>query len=703
MAQDLERLERALVNADQAGDTEAATRIAQEIRSRRATGPQAQRPAPTGPAPVAQPQPVEADPFEGAPTQINGVELMPDEREALLAARQIKDPKERRIFAARLSGRLAKRSEGGNLADKINRSQFGAGLRGFGTGIFGLGDVAAAGGTFLSGLGEENSMSFGEALEAQREFRRALEEDFPITSGLSEIAGALTGGGVAAKALTSTVRAGTTGRRALEAATKFQRGQRGRNLLRASGLGATTGAITEGISEGEAGRGAAEGAVGGALGLGLVRAGQVTVQAARKLLEGPAGRSIRLLADKIGEKPGEIARRFLEFEAATGKKPTIADLANNQAVAELRDMIAERTGAERIVGEAAESALRRRAGEFGEEVAGGRVTTTGGRQRQVRDVVARRQFGDVEDQSFTFQPEEVKDLLLDADLRRGIPRTLRRRIDEALDAAGEDSPVELTGLDVNDIRVALRQRAKGAVGADRVFGELADEVEDIARSQSDEFGRAIDEFAQRSRRAEGVEAGRRGVTQPTSEFRQIAREAEAGNELAALRVGARSGLADVATEAPSRARAVAESLSQDSGLVRRLKEVLDPKEIDRLQQLGAARLRSFRNIDQLSPTAKARAEEGLRDLVGTAADAIVAASPATSAASKVFSFARGIRRLLPGGVSDRVVENMARDIFDPSKTGQVITALRRAKVSDDDILELLITASTVGGQATASE
>lgn len=700
MAADIERLETALRNAHAAGDTAAAQQFAQQIRSLRAGGGGQQASSPM----TVDPQP-SADPLADVPTELGGQALDQDMREAILAARNIKDPKERRILTARIAGRLAAQEDaGGNIADEISRSGFGAALRGYGAGLFGAGDLAAAGGTFLRSQLGDNAMSFGEALEAQREFRRALEEDFPITSGLSELTGAITGGGGASLAARGALKAGTKGRTVLDAATRFQKGQKFRNILRAAGMGGVAGAVTEGITEGNPEGGAAVGAAAGPIGLGLVRAGQITAKAVKDALDGPAGKSMAALAKKLGETPEEISRRFLEFREATGKGPTIADIANSQAVAELRDMIAGRVGAEQIVEENVERSVRARAGEFADQVSGGRVTTTPGRQAQARKRVGDEQFGKVRDEEFTFSPDEAKDFLSDPDLRQIVRGNLRRRIDEALEQAGESGPVTLEGTDVLDLRQLLRQRSKKAVGADRIFLELRDELDDIAGTQSDNYTRALDESAMRARRQENVAAGMRVNSAPTSTFTEAARQTTDAPEKAALMVGARSGLRETALESASSASGLANRLAQDGGLVRRLRAVMRDEEVERLQQLGRVQARAFRNVDTLSPSARAQADKSARELVGMVTDALVTASPATSAASKTFAgsrLARGLRRLLPGGMSDKAVENIARDLFDPAKTQQVIDVLRRAKVADEDIIDLLLT-STASASVAAN-
>jgi len=688
----LPRLEEALRNASAAGDTAAATQIAQEIRSRRATGDQQTALPAEAPA---------ADPLGSIPLEISGVTLTPEIRKALLAGQKMTDPREKRLLAARIGGRIAAMSDEGNFIDDAARSDFGVALRSFGSGIFGIGDLAAAAGTFATG-----ELSFGEALEAQREFRRSMEEERPVLTIASEVAGSFVGGGAVGLGIKALAK-GKKSLEVLDKLTTFKKGERLKNIGKASLAGSIGGAITEGITEEKPLIGAGFGALGGPVGLGLakslgvtfdvlkggvLRATQILPKQVSDFLNDPAAKGLKVLAQKMGVSEKEMSQRFLEFKTVTGKNPSIADIANPQAAAELRAIISSTAGGTAAAREAAERTLGTRAQEISEQVAGGRVVTTQTTQRAARTRVAERQFAEAEKDNITFTGNEVQNLLNDADLRRALPATLKSRLNAAQEGVPEGSPVTLSGLDVNDLRLALRDRARGATGADRVFGELANEVEGVARAQSPAFGRAIDEFAARSVRGEAVAAGRRGVTQPTTEFEAVVREAGGPVERAGLRVGARAEIADVAREGVNASARLARTLSEDSGLIQRLRSVLPEREVNRLQEIGRLQSRSIANIGRLAPEAKVNTD--LQKAVSDAVNATVLASTSTSAASKVFAFGRLLKNL-GTGLNDRVIDNLAKDAFDPKKTQKVISAMRRAEISEENILTLF--ASSVAG------
>lgn len=637
-----------------------------------------------------------ADPFPNVPIEINGVVLTDELREAIQIGRGIEDPKQKRIMAARIAGRIAFMSEGGNFADDILRGQVGSGIRAFANGIFGLGDATAASVQAL-----KSDISFGDALEVQREFRRAQEEEFPITTGISELAGAVVGvGGILGAGRASVVVATNVGGRTSQIANAgskifgFGKGQKFKNVLRASGGGAAFGGASEFTLEGGEGAvvGASFGAVGGPLGLGLARAANIGVQAIKNFRNAPVSRSIKILAKKLGETEDEMARRWLEFKAVTGRPPSIADISNAQAAAELRVMIGNRTSSTAIAEEAAEKATVQRSGQVAEELTGGRVTTTQAQQKATRNSIAKKQFAKADKDLIEFTGEEVTNLLSDPDMRRALPPSLKRRIDAILEGVEEGEGATLTGLDVNDIRLALRDRGKGATGADRIFIELANDVEDIARRQSKNFARAIDEFFARSTRGEGVVAGQKILSAKTSEFEAAVNLSGDAQFVASKRVGARSALGDKARESSGAAIGLSRALSEDGGLIQRLRSVLPKREVDRLQKVAELETRSARNVSLIAPGVRAEGDEAAQAVIRDAINATVVAMGNTGGAFKASAIFAVLKRIRPS-FRKKTLESLARDAFDPDKVSDVIAAMRRMRLGPAEILDVYASAA----------
>ena len=79
---------------------------------------------------------------------------------------------------------------------------------------------------------------------------------------------------------------------------------------------------------------------------------------------------------------------------------------------------------------------------------------------------------------------------------------------------------------------------------------------------------------------------------------------------------------------------------------------------------------------------------------------IIAVTGGAGAGFKSNVALRILRRLIPG--RDAVIENIARDLFDPSKTQKVITALRRAEVGEEAILDLYTKVALGSGAGAAA-
>ncbi len=647
------------------------------------------------------------DPLRTVPTEIGGVTLSQDIREAILQGRSIEDPREKLLLAARVGGRIAAGAldpdapgtlAGAALGDPEVLATF---FRGLGTGVFGLGDIAGAVGVKLS----EPNLSFGEALAFQREFRRAKEEAFPLAAVTGEITGAI-GSGAAFIKIARQVFAGTRVAPAIEKATVFTKdgGFKGfvKNSGRATLAGGTAGAITEGISEGEPLHGLGVGILAGPLGVGVAKAAQIGLPAARRFLLDPAAKGIRIFAKQMNKSADEMALRFLRFQAVTGRKPTMADIMNDEAAAELNAMIARHTSASTIAREGAEAAAARRAADLAGDIRGpsGRqplVTTTQRAQTAARGRVGDIQFGAARADDFEFSAQQVQDFLSDPDVRSAMPASLRRRFDEILTKVPQGKGATVPGVDVVDLRQALGDRAKGATGADFVFKELVDELDAIAGPQSENFALALDRFLARSQRIEGVGAGRALVKGKTSEAEALTQAVTSPDLGAGIRVGARSELVDVAREGPEQAARLARTLADDTGLLARLRTVFKPREVERLQELGTIVARSARNTGNLAPAI--RAEQKLLDeVVGETVDAVAVGSGA-GGAFRANWVTRQLVRLKPGP-SKRTMENIARDLFDPEKTEEALAAMRRLGLNEVQLYDLFIGGMAAGTLAS---
>lgn len=717
------RLEEALKAADAAGDTAAATMLAAEIQRRRTTAEGAQElpggTAPTGAgvesAPFGQGAvAAEPDQFPGIPTEIEGQVLSPEIRKAIADARKLPEGQEKRLIAAQITGQLAfqqSQAGDGNIIDEFSASSAGTFLRGIGTGIFGLGDLAAAAGTFI---GSGANISFGDSLEIQREFRRAQEGASPFAAIAGEITGAVLGGSIAVKAI-SKIKG--TGRVAsfLKNLVTFKKGQFFKSAGKAAVLGATAGGVTEGITEGEPVVGATIGAIAGPAGVVAVKGVTITAGAVKTLLESPAAAGLKILAKKLGTEADDLGRSFLEFIEATGKPPTLVELANPAVRAELRELT-EQGGeaAVTIAREGAEKLLKTRAGEVAEQVKGGRVTPTEAGREAARTRQGDIQFEKARASDIKFTGKQVAELFDDPDLRKVIPASDLVAIDDIIQKAGRGKPrkvrkgqtakpgkpkaIVLKGKVVDDIRQALNERI--GAGFRTKFVGLRDKLVDVAR-KDEAFDRALTESGERAAGVSGVATGRKILTAATDEFEQSIEGAlKSLDELAGIRGGARSALVQKAREGVSSTLQIARTLAEDSGLIQRLRAIFPAREVDKIQQIARVQAKAIENIGTVVPASGATGTgRGLTTLV----NAVVLLSPGASVASKTFAAGRMAQLLkkLPGvGIGERVAANIARDMFDPTKTKAIIAVLKKAGLPDEQIFNLYaITALFAGSKA----
>lgn len=678
-------------------------------------------PAP-GQPPVQQIDPTDPLPPEPEgeqPGLISGLREQPGDIDpgvtSMLASGAIPegDFRQQKIKLAGVSGRDFALREGGNILEQFAKSQTGAGLRSLQP--FTLADFFSAAGQALS-----TDMSPDEALEFQREFRKVLEEKFPATTISASIVGDIAGGGATLKALKLASK-GTSAGRLLESLTTFGTGIKGNiiNAFKGAAIGAPVVATIAAIRGEDPVTGAAFGAAGGPIGVAFAKSVGITVNALkfglgqvsrlvpgdfRKFFDDPAAKGLKALAKMIKRPEKEVLDDALKFKNATGRTPSMAELDDPDLMSALNATISASTAATKIARETAEDILQKRPGEVAEQVTGGRVTVSQAGEKAKRTKIAEEQFALAEQDDIVFDVGEVSDLLDDRVFLEGIGPRAKFRLQEVLSGRG-DVAITLPGILVNDMRKALRARAKGAKGSDLVFGELADELEDVARAQSEAFGIAIDTFRKRSTRIEGLAAGEQ-VFKPgtTKAVEQATREAAGEPSRAAgRRVGARGAVEEEVGETAGKTLSALKNITDNVGLGRRLRALLPGREVDKLQEVAAVQSKAIEGIAGAVPGVKINKD--VQEAVNGVVSAAILVSTGTSLASKVIAFGRLLQNLLRG-VDERVVKNLSRDAFDPEKLPEVLTVLRRMNVGEDEILDIfasvLVGAERAGRQAEDS-
>lgn len=697
-------LEDALINADAAGATEDARQLADEleIRSRRAnTGPGVQDVEPP-------------DPFPGAPTTLNGVEIDQRTRGLILEFRAVEDPKQALILRGRINARFLALGnikpsgfiEKAGLA--VAGGRFGTASRALLNVFLGAGDAITAGAGAARSQFTQNPLSLGDSLEVQREFRRALEEEFPGTAITAEVAGSLLAGFGLATAVKGVVKGGGPLASLVANAATLQGKQKFLNFLRVVIPGAVVGGTTQAVREGQPGFGALTGGLGSAAFLGVFRVGQAVV---RRFADSPSARGLRAFAKKVGVKAEELAADFLNFRAVTGKAPSLNDLLNPQAIAETRDILSDRVAGINTANRIAEDIARRRGGELAEQVPDGLVTSSVAGEKTKRIALETKQFALAVADDIKFSPDQIDDILNDKEFSNAIGSSLKSELGDILDLAGEGLTAVLPGTLINNMRknlnFAIEQAKSGLSGNVDKLVILKDDFLAVAGAQSRNFARAIRESSNRRTREEGIKFGERAAKSAT-EPKGFASEAAANldpNFLAAARPGVRTALVARAGGQGGAATKLAKDLTQQGGnLEKNLRVVLPGREVDRLLELGLLQTRSIENLKAVVPPIRAADTGFFSRLFRNITEAGVIATGRGSGNFIVSAIQGAIRTLTPR-MSPKVAKRLAEDLFssDPKVTQAAITAIQRAGVSAGEILNFVAVpaAIAVGGE-TAS-
>lgn len=305
----MDRVSRALARAHNAGDTESARALAGELRRLRDAAPNS--------VTVNIPQQPQDDVFleERGLTDDDRARSLYEEMEA---ARASGDPAAERRSMLRLSGYLAGRDAvddqaGGESRAENVGSRAETALRGFGQGVFGAGDFAAAMGSWLGSGGPFGDFSLRDSFAFERARREGMQAQNPVTGALGYVGGAATGGGAVAGAATR-LAGRAPGAVGQTVRNVFQRRPGSGNLAEvgrsAAGAG-TSGAVAATLEGGDAEdirNAALLGAVGGPV--------------AERALEGAAyaGRGLVRRGNTQAAADAALRRRMLPGEEGVGRQ-----------------------------------------------------------------------------------------------------------------------------------------------------------------------------------------------------------------------------------------------------------------------------------------------------------------------------------------------------------------------------------------------
>lgn len=579
-----------------------------------------------------------------------------------------------------------------------------AALRGFGQGVFGVGDfAAAAGGTVGSALRGED-FGFRERLAFERGRRRAMQQENPLSSGAGFAAGAVSSGGGVANVAGRGAQAAGAGRVAnllSPAARTTTAGRVASTAGQGAVAGGAAGFIESGGDLGEARNAAAAGAAGGAVFDALARPAGFLTRALRRRFS-PERAADRTLSSRVDVD--SLETRADDFQQTTGRAPTVAELLDEDEATELSDVLGVGRAGPRIMRDAEEAGNLARASNL-------RGTIQNNRGRTSPAALNRRasqEFSEFmqknKSQMVDFDDDGIA-LILSPEVREVMPPRLRRAIARGVEMDEETGEILSVNLDldtVDAVRQELGNAARRGMSA-APLGGLRDELTEIAGDQVPGFEKAVDDFAALQRTREGFESG--GGVRSTRNTQQFVDEASFADDETAtgIRRGARQALSETAAAGPEDAARLARDLAQDEGLAQRVTASMGPQEAERLRALGNAELQAARAMATATPQLRSLQQE-TRETVSAAITGIVLAGGRASGALQA-NFARNVLGLVNG---DRArAAALARAVTDPDQTGRVISRLQQLGATETQIQQLYSdlsrAASIASGQAASDE
>jgi hypothetical protein len=422
------------------------------------------------------------------------------------------------------------------------------------------------------------------------------------------------------------------------------------------------------------------------------------VNFARSAVNKNSEEGFRVLAKQMRRKGSTISAKVLQqraadFRAATGKPPSIVDLVGEEGAETIADVTFRGKEANRALAQAAAERAVGLQDELSDAIVKGRKTPAVTKLDQYRKIAADRVMSKIEDRRIKFDPDAVKALTEPRDVRTAIPEFERDLL-----FAIEDSGGDLSVRDVDNIRLALRKKSKGAGGPSARIRKFAKALVDDTADQVPEYGRYLKSFARRSRGIEGAEFGRKVLSDSPTEFSATAEQlAEPG--LGGARVGARAQLSDTARQSPAAAAKLAVSLAEDSGLAQKL-ESLDPAEAARLRRLGNIEKQSIRGVAEVGRRAEQNLSKDDSAATRAAIDTLLSSTGAGSLSFKVAAFRRflSINRVPPNAA-----EKLAKDLVDPAKTDDTLRRLAALGVAPRKVEEFARSLGRAGGRAVSGQ
>lgn len=579
------------------------------------------------------------------------------------------------------------------------------------TATFGLGDHAAAllatageGAGHLLGLDNlgvtKAPKSYSENLADIRGNADAGSNANPTAAIAGDVGGLFGGGGVISAGLRGAKALPVVGKAAelADTALAARAGQPVRNVVRAATAGGVGGAADSAAHGGNVDQGlsaAAVGAVGGPI------LGKVGGAVARRLAP-VADRAMRLLADKIGETPAVLQNAYANFQRATGRVPTMAELVGMKTRGELGQVASDNPTVGVALNNANTAADISRPGSLTNKI----TQNAGGPVQDIRSLVTARDarmdaaMKPIRGDQVTLDQSHL-DLLNDPRVRdatTGDPN-LRKALAQTIQDIGDKGQGTLTIDQMDALRQALQSHARSAFPGNsyigRQFSQLAGEITDATGHTG--YRGALDQYAGDQSYIDAFQHGFGGKTLGEAEDPSLIRALGTANGQQGHAAGVMSRLANRAGDSASGANATALDLTQP-GTIRAVTEAVGPKAAARLAEGAAYERRSQDALNQMAPNRiQPQDDSGAITHAAHGAAALTYHSPTAIGyhLSRIF----GTKLKMSPAVQAKVAQYLA----DPSMTQQGINLLKRAGAENADIRRLQSAISVATGAKAGDE
>lgn len=573
------------------------------------------------------------------------------------------------------------------------------------TATFGLADKAAAGVAHLISPATGQPMSYDEAYSRIQANNNKSRGNSPVSAAVGDVGGMAIGAGGLAK-VASKIPALARTAEALQPVAR----QPFSNVAKAAvTAGAASGGYTaadEAVRDGslDPDQIATNSVIGAVVGPAVSKIGTAIARG----VQSSSTKAMTLLASKIGETPQVLQQAFDNFNAATGRVPTMAELVGMKSQGELKALAANNPTIQEGVNTAADTAAAQRPQSLAQT-----VENNGGPAQDVSQLAQARSarmtqaMNPIRDSAVGIDTNDAG-LLEDPRVRsviRADPQLSQRVRDAVEEARTTGQSDSLTVNDIDSIRKGLRGQQTGrgnpAAGRDynphiaEQFGNLADNIAALGTSAEPGYQDALDQFGRDSNYIKGFKHGAAGKSIGDTDNPDLIAALNEPEGISGHQAGIVSRTSDAAASSPAGASRTAAQLAAGSGDSSALRGAVGQQGFARIQNAADAEDRGATALANISGRVAPEPEGFNGKQVAQTVGAVASHSPA----GVLFHAARAIPSMskLPPAVQQQV----ARYLTNPSMTQQGINLLRRAGATDADLRKLSVALSANAGLNTA--